>query len=163
MVAHIPIEIIQLDQESYHLFVRCFIQEKAYSLVIDTGASKTVFALNILKDRVENLKQNENEMQSAGISAQIGESFQGTLRDFKLGTLELPSFEVVLIDLTYVNEVYSKIMDKTISGLIGSDFLLKYKACIDYQKEELTLKFKKHKSKGQVLDYHSVTGCVDSL
>ena len=40
----IPIEIIELETQSYHLIVKCTLNgEQSGDMVIDTGASKTVF------------------------------------------------------------------------------------------------------------------------
>jgi hypothetical protein len=47
---------------------------------------------------------------------------------------------VVLIDLSHVNDLYRKFTDKRVAGLIGSDFLLKHKAIIDYKRRELVLR-----------------------
>lgn len=46
MKLKIPIKIIELEPESFHLFIECKINRKLANILVDTGASKTVFDIN---------------------------------------------------------------------------------------------------------------------
>jgi hypothetical protein len=43
------------------------------------------------------------------------------------------------MDMNHINELYQKVSDYKICGLLGSDFLLKYNAVIDYKRRVLKL------------------------
>ncbi len=90
-------------------------------------------------------KDVKQEIQSTGINAGELKSSIGNIEKFKLGELKRKNWKVVLIDLSHVNETYKRFSDKRVSGLIGSDFLLRHKAVIDYKKKELVLRNIKQK------------------
>ncbi len=136
----IPIDIVTLGEDnSYHLFVRGTINGKKYDLLIDTGASHTIFDANLIPE-ITDKKKNGRKIQSAGIHAGELKTSIGGIRKFKLGDLKHTDWTVVLIDLSHVNALYENFTSKRVAGLIGSDFLLRHKAVIDYKKRELTLR-----------------------
>ncbi len=136
----IPIDIVTLGEEnSYHLFVSAIINGKKYDMLIDTGASQTVFDATLIPEST-NDKIRIQEIQSAGIQAGELKSSIGNIEKFKLGDLKRRNWTVVLIDLQHVNALYKRFSSKHVAGLIGSDFLLRHKAIIDYKKKELVLR-----------------------
>ncbi len=142
----VPIDIVSLgDSHSYHLFVRGTINGKKYDILIDTGASQTVFDSALIPELNETESEKPNEVRSAGINAGELKSTVGKINRFKLGKIDSKNWRVVLIDLSHVNEMYKSFSTKRVAGLIGSDFLLEYKAIIDYKKRELTLRNIKQK------------------
>jgi hypothetical protein len=138
----IPIDIVTLGEEnSFHLFVGGAINGKKYELLIDTGASHTIFDAALIPEMSEEeLLGFDMQIQSAGIHAGELKTGIGCIQKFKLGDLKRVNWTVVLIDLSHVNALYEKFTDKRVAGLIGSDFLLQHKAVIDYKRRELTLR-----------------------
>jgi hypothetical protein len=136
----IPIILVELESENYHLTVSCRFANGAEGLwVIDTGASKSVFD-EALKALYEPLETDENaQIQSAGIGAGRLETTLGKLQPFTLAGLNIESLQVAIIDLSHINKLYFHATEKEICGLIGSDFLLNNKAVIDYGTLELVL------------------------
>jgi len=141
----LPIDIITLGEDnSYHLFVSGVINGQKYDLLIDTGASHTIFDAAIIPE-IHDEKVIVKEIQSTGIHDGELKSSIGRIKKFKLGDLKRVHWTVILIDLTHVNDLYSKFTSKRVAGLIGSDFLLAHKAVIDYKKKELVLRNIKQK------------------
>lgn len=135
----IPIQIITLEEQNFHIAVTCrFFDETDGLWIIDTGASKTVFD----KNRVEYyLDSGEvEEIHSAGISEHPLKSTIATLKPLNFEKFNIQQLKVALLDLGHINELYQKATNLEICGLIGSDFLLKYKAVIDYKKRRLIFK-----------------------
>ena len=140
MKTTLPIDIVTLGEDnSYHLFVSGVINGQKYDLLIDTGASHTIFDATLIPEMPAN-ERIDHEIQSAGIHAGELKSSLGHIKKFKLGDLKRVNWTVVLIDLTHVNDLYRKFTSKRVAGLIGSDFLLMHKAIIDYKKRELVLR-----------------------
>lgn len=136
----VPIDIVTLGEDnSFHLFVSGRINGQEYDLLIDTGASHTIFDATLIPE-VPVSEIEGNEIQSAGIHAGELKSSIGHIKKFRLGDLKRVNWTVVLIDLTHVNDLYKRFTDKRVAGLIGSDFLLKHKAMIDYKKKTLLLR-----------------------
>jgi predicted aspartyl protease len=137
----IPIEIIELDDKSFHLLIEVKINANPVNLIIDTGASRTVFDKSLPGiDLKKNQSKNSEEIHSAGITAGNIESQAVIVKSFKLGKLKLRNFPVVLIDLESINKLYMQVTGKRIHGLLGSDFLLEMNAVIHYGKSSLILK-----------------------
>ena len=136
----LPIEIVTLgDDNSYHLFVSGFIDDRQCELLIDTGASHTIFDSALIPE-ISAAETPIQELQSAGISEGELNCKFGRIKNFKIGDLRRENWTVVIIDLSHVNNIYKRFTDKRVTGLIGSDFLLKHGAIIDYKKKELVLR-----------------------
>jgi hypothetical protein len=138
MKIKIPLELIRLEDQSWHLLVRVVLNRTNCCLLLDTGASHTVFDLKYCtgKSSVEHMSSKE----VSGVNAQSIENVSGMLKSLKMGELKLKDMDAVFIDLKDINRLYQEHAQKEISGLIGSDFLLKYRALICYDKLKLTLK-----------------------
>lgn len=135
----LPINIIYLDKENYHLMVEIsFENGQKGNMVIDTGASKTVFDENSTSCFLTEI-ENVDTDDSVGINGRIAEAKIGKIAEINFGNLKIIDYQCVLIDLSHINEVYEKLEKPIIIGLIGSDFLMKHQAIINYKKETLTL------------------------
>lgn len=140
MTLKIPIEVLELEQHNYHLLVTSvFKNGEEGKWVIDTGASKSVFDQN-LKDHYQILEGLTEELHSAGFHDEPITSSTATLHVFSLGKLRIEGMKVALMDLSHINTLYSKSAQVKICGLLGSDFLFKYKAEVDYRKKRLVLR-----------------------
>ncbi len=135
----IPIEIIELETQSFHLIVRCTLNgDQIGDMVIDTGASKTVFDRNFVSN-YQHKDQDKDELQSCGLGGDDIESDLVEIESLGFGEFKSEKLNVVLIDLNQINNMYEKHCQRQICGLLGSDFLLHHNAIIDYQKSALIL------------------------
>jgi len=139
MKIKIPLQLIELENENFHLVVDSTLPDGTVGYwVIDTGASKTVFDKTLSDNFHEELHESE-EVHTAGIGEKPLESSIGYLKPFSFRKLKMDKQRVALLDLTHINQFYSKISSLKICGLLGSDFLLNHKAVIDYKKKQLVL------------------------
>ena len=135
----IPIQIIELESDNFHVIVKAsFNDNSTGNWVIDTGASKSVFDIN-LTDLFKTLDGESDEIHSAGIKDEPIKTSIGYLKPLSLGAFNLNSFKVALLDLNHINELYSKSTQLKICGLLGGDFLMKFNAVIDYKRKRLIL------------------------
>lgn len=144
MQIKIPIEIIELDPDSYHLLIQVQLGKVNVNMVVDTGASKSVFSedldasLYAVSDEV-----NEKEFQSAGISEGELNAENIIIKKFKIGGQTIKDLKAVLINIDHINEIYAIQFKKEIFGLLGSDFLYKYNGVIDYKNRFLSFEWNK--------------------
>ena len=143
MISTIPFKILNIDGEGFHLMIKIKINNKLSNLIIDTGASKTVFDKHRIKNFVSEKKFDTHDKLSGGLGTNSMESQLVTLKKIKIGEVEILNYHTILLDLSHVNQSYEQIGLKPIDGVLGSDVLLKYNAVIDYEKKILKLKFKK--------------------
>jgi len=135
----IPIEIIELETQSFHLLIKCTINgEQEGEMVIDTGASKTVFDRNFVQE-YQHQDKNKEDLQSCGLGGDDIESDLVEIKSLSFGNFKSEILNVVLIDLNQINKMYEKHCQRQICGLLGSDFLLRHQAIIDYQKSVIIL------------------------
>ena len=132
----IPLQIIELENENYHILIEGNFQDGTLSYwIIDTGASKTVLDLN-LRQFYENVESdNEEDYQSAGINQGMLETSVGKIPFLRFGEFEIANQKVALIDLNHVNEIYEKYTSFKIAGLLGGDILMQNKCLIDYERK----------------------------
>lgn len=143
----IPFKILNLDGDGFHLLVKLHLNRKAANVIIDTGASKTVFDKSRIEKFVTDKKFATHDKLSSGLGTNTMTSQITTIKKIKIGSLEIENYETVLLDLSHVNHSYASVGLKPIEGVLGSDILRKYKAIIDYEKKVLKLKYDKKKTK----------------
>ncbi len=135
----LPIQVVELEEQNFHPVISSEINGRKGNWVIDTGASKTVFDKNRPDDY--NLLDEEDEIYSASVSDQPMSTSLAELKSLRMEKLNVTGFKVAVIDFTHINQLYRKAGGPEICGLIGSDFLIKYSAVINFKKKLLTLRF----------------------
>ncbi len=138
MEIQIPLEIVELEDNSYHIITTVLIGSIEGDFIIDTGASVTVIDRNtpFSHEAIADVP----EINSGGVSGRIEEVKLVNLPTFQIGDYTIENLHAAVIDLDYVNTLYEKQLRRRISGLLGSDFLVKFKAVIDYENKYLRLK-----------------------
>ena len=144
MITLIHFKILDIDGEGFHLMIKIQINGKPANLIIDTGASKTIFDKKRIAKYVSNKKFDAHDKLSTGLGTNTMKSHTTTLKKIKIGDIEIPNYKTVLLDLSHVNKSYKQVGFPPIEGVLGSDILLEYKAVIDYEKKVLKLKFLPH-------------------
>ncbi len=135
----IKLKLIRIDSYGCHLSLNGKINGKKAHLIIDTGASQTVFDKNRITEFLGHDVFEKVASLSSGLGTNSMESHLVKVPGFKIGKLEIVNEKMILLDLTHVNQSYEMMKLKPIDGVIGGDMLRKYKARIDYEKKELTL------------------------
>jgi hypothetical protein len=140
MKINIPLHTIDLQDDGYHLLVEVKIGRKRYKVVLDTGASKTVFDQTMLAQAHTNVNVQSTDRLSAGLGTLTMQSFTAVLPELKIGRLKLPDFEVAVLDLSTINQAYAQLNHPQVLGVLGGDILMRYNAVIDYGKQKMSLK-----------------------
>jgi len=140
-VAVIPIQLISIEEEGYHLLVHAKINSKAATLLIDTGASRSVFDLKKIKKFVPEHSFSPNEKLSTGLGTNSMETMTTLISLMQFGKLKIKDFQTVLLDLRHVNESYRKLGLEEIDGVVGNDLLVPHRAVINYPKKEMRLRW----------------------
>jgi len=139
MKINIPLYVIDLQGDGYHLLIDVKIGRAKYKVVLDTGASKTVFDQSLLLQANAEIAVQATDRLSAGLGTLTMESFTAVLPSFKIGRLHLPGFEVTVLDLSTINQAYAQLNHPEVLGVLGGDILMKYEAVIDYGKRRMRL------------------------
>ena len=142
----IPIETILIEDDGSHLILKTKINGKNANLLIDTGASRTVFDQERIRQFVTDKSFVQHDKLSTGLGTNSMPTSVVTIKSFHLGDLHLQNFSAVLLDLQHVNTTYDKLGHDAIDGVLGNDILVRYDAEINYKKMALTLSLKSNSS-----------------
>lgn len=132
-----PVEIVKLEDESYHLLIEAEVDGISGDMIIDTGASVTVVDQQLFPGHTDG-KINA-EMQSGSVTGQIENIRLLRPKSFKIHGHTVNQPQMATINLNYVNDMYHKHVRRRIIGLLGSDFCVKQKAVIDYRTQEFSM------------------------
>lgn len=134
----IPLKLINLQDDGFHLLVEVVVFKERYFAVLDTGASRSVFDKSLIEKHVSETLQVADEINAATLFTTTT-TIQATIPQLKIGALKINNYETVAFDLQSVSETYQQFGHPSIMGIIGGDILMQYKAVINYQKMMLRL------------------------
>lgn len=140
MTELIPLNFLAIEGDGIHLLIVIRINGKKANMLVDTGASRTVFDINRISKFTSKKKFGKNNQLSTGLGTNSMLSHHTILKKVKIGKLKIENFEAILLDLKHVNESYEKIGLGSIDGVLGGEILTNFKAVIDYGKKQLKLK-----------------------
>ena len=138
MTVTVPIQIIDLHEDGYHLLVEVGINGNIFILVLDTGASKTAFDHEILLESDTGSAIIASERLSTGLGTNNMASSTAVINHLQIGGLEISAAEVAVLDLSSINAAYRQLNYPEVLGVLGGDILMKYKAVIDYGTKTLS-------------------------
>ena len=135
----VPINIISIEGDGFHLIAEGMINNKPARFVVDTGASRTVFDKDRILNFIDNPEFNEKEGISAGIGGTDLSSFIFNIEELSFGNLIINDYQAVAMDLSNVNNSYAMLKLPPIDGVLGGDLMKKYQAVINYKLKKMRL------------------------
>ncbi|WP_316832219.1 aspartyl protease family protein [Pedobacter aquatilis] len=134
----IPLKLINLQDDGFHLLVEIVVFKQKHYAVLDTGASRSVFDKGLIEQHLAETLQVSDEINAATLFTTTT-TIQATIPELKIGSLKIKGYETVAFDLQSVSETYQQFGHPPIMSIIGGDILMKYKATINYNKLKLKL------------------------
>ena len=135
----IKLELLAIEEDGYHIFISSVINGLEARLLVDTGASRTVFDAVRIKAFLP--KENHNfekiDKLSTGLGTNTMESHTVVLEEFSLGETTFLGYLAVVLNMEHVNKSYLLLGNPPIDGVLGGDLLHELKAVIDYRKKQL--------------------------
>ncbi|HEY5327002.1 MAG TPA: aspartyl protease family protein [Mucilaginibacter sp.] len=142
----VPLQIIDLQEDGFHPLVNISVFGKPFTLVVDTGASKTAFDQTMLLQAHQQAVVILSDQLSTGLGTNTMASSTAIVNDMYIGSLLIDEFEVAVLNLSTINIAYRQLGHPEVLGVLGGDILMKYKAVINYGKKRLLLRNKKFPS-----------------
>mgnify|MGYP001012741732 FL=1 len=135
----VPLELVNLHNDGFHLLVEVVVFGQSFNVVLDTGASKTVFDKTVIEKHMKNAELMSSELLSTGLGTNSMESHTIVLPVLQIGKFKLKTFEAAVLDLSTISHAYSSLNLPPVIGVLGGDILQRYKAIINYKKLHLKL------------------------
>lgn len=107
--------------------------------ILDTGASSTFIDIS-LKDKFK-LKSKTSLIEASGAGPNKLTTQLSKNNSIKIGSWRSEKFQILLIDLSNVNNAFASIKTQAVDGIIGADILKTGNGILDYEKRYLYLKY----------------------
>lgn len=124
--------------ETNHFELVAKINEIEGNFILDTGASSTCVGFDVATHF--KLLGEESKIRAAGAGATNMLTQIASKTSFEIEAWKTKKIDLVLFDLTHVNEALVNHKAEKVHGIIGADILKKGKAVIDYKNKALYLK-----------------------
>lgn len=132
----VPLTLINLQDDGFHLLVEIVVFGQKLLAIVDTGASRSVFDMNFIKQHIQIAEVEESQATTLFSTTS---TIQAIIPELKIGRLRITDYSAVALELEGVNETYESLGHPTIVAILGSDILLKYQSIINFKKLKLFL------------------------
>lgn len=120
-----------------HVLIKAKINGVLGNFILDTGASNSCVGFESVDLFLLEAKKSKTKASGAGAT---GIHTQLALKNkLQLGSWKDSNFELVIFDLSHVNEALVQHKAQPVHGIIGADILMKGKALVDYYNHYLYL------------------------
>lgn len=116
--------------KTQHLLITAKINGVKGNFILDTGASNSCIgfeSIDLFQVKAEESKTLASGAGATGMQTQIASD-----NTLQLGFWKDNEFNLVIFDLSHVNEALVQHKSKPVHGIIGADVLMKGKAIVDY-------------------------------
>lgn len=124
--------------KTQHLLIKAAINGVKGNFILDTGASNSCVGFESIELFTLTAKNSKTKAAGAGAVGMMTQVSSSNL--LKLGVWKWKDLNLVIFDLSHVNEALRQHKTKAVQGIIGADVLLEGKAIIDYSNKYLYLK-----------------------
>ena len=124
--------------KTQHLYLNAKINGVKGLFILDTGASNSCVdfsGIDFFRLLAEESTTTASGAGANGMQTKISEG-----NELKLGRWKKRDFNLVVFDLSHVNQALVEYKTTPVQGIIGADILLEGKAIIDYYDHNLYLK-----------------------
>ena len=125
--------------KSNHIQIECEVNYVSGIFLVDTGASNS--CINYLSASKFNIEFKKSNEIASSATNKISETYISNNNILKIGDCEITNFDIVLFDMTFINNSFKEKEINELEGIIGSDILNQLNACINYKKKEIILEF----------------------
>lgn len=142
-VFSLPLEVVDLQGDGFHLLVDLLVFGQNFKAVLDTGASKSAFDMEIISgyassDQIIHVP----DQHAIGLGTTTMERYFVICPELRLGELVIKDYEAPVFDLSAIKFAYEKLELPPVIGVIGGDILMEYHGVINYKTKSLTLSVK---------------------
>lgn len=122
------IALKKLQTGHYRLSMK--VNNKRGDFILDTGASTSCIGFESVGHF--SLEAEESEVKAAGAGAINMETRIAKGNLLEIGGLPYSNIDLILFDLTHVNQALEQVDEKSVHGILGADLLKRMRAVIDY-------------------------------
>jgi len=137
----VPLILINLNDDGFHLLVEIAVFGAKYWAVVDTGASRSVFDKGFIEQNSKEI--HAGDQSNATTLFTTSATIQAIIPKLKIGKLTIKKYPAVALDLETVNDAYASLGHPRVIAILGSDVFYDYQAKINYKKLKIIFSPKK--------------------
>ncbi len=134
---HIPLELINIEPDGFHVMFHASVNGLKANTLIDTGASKTILDLSRSAYFLGDAEIKPFSKLFTGVGSNQIKTYISSIHTLVIGQREFSQLDVLLIDLAAINQTYAIYDLPRIDMVLGGDLLVKMNAVIDYPGKKL--------------------------
>tara|TARA_X000000950_G_scaffold282146_1_gene380295 strand:- start:1036 stop:1449 length:414 start_codon:yes stop_codon:yes gene_type:complete len=123
---------------SNHIIIECKVNGINCRSIIDTGASNS--CINYFSASKFNIDFKKHNEKAASATEAINEIFYSNNNILEIDDFKKNDFEIILFDMSYINNSFREKEIEEVDGIIGGDILNELNVNIDYKKKSFNLK-----------------------
>ena len=123
--------------KTQHLLIKAKINGVKGNFILDTGASNSCVGFESIEYFALEAESSNTQASGAGATGMLTQTASNN--QLQLGKWK-NKLDLIIFDLSHVNEALSHYKVKPVHGIIGADILMKGKGIIDYYNHCLYLK-----------------------
>jgi hypothetical protein len=116
--------------KTQHLLIQAKINGVLGNFILDTGASNSCIGFDSIALFQVHAEESKTKASGAGATGMYTQTASNN--ELRLGFWKTADFELVIFDLSHINEALIQHKSKPVHGIIGADVLMKGKAIVDY-------------------------------
>ena len=124
--------------KSNHILFECIVNGIKGKFILDTGASNS--CIDYLSALKFNISFKISKEKASSASNQISETFYSRNNKLEIAGLTKKNFEIILFDMSHINNSFNEKEIDEIDGIIGGDVLIEFNANINYLNKKISLK-----------------------
>ena len=120
----IKLKVFKLDGGGRHIAVKAQINGHSAVLLVDTGASNSIFDSGHIAFAETILNKVDSDGNSSGFNSEISNLFQGEVAELKISRYKENKVKVIFTSMDHINALYKSLRFPVIAGIIGCDWLI---------------------------------------
>ncbi|AOW09011.1 retropepsin-like aspartic protease [Flavobacterium gilvum] len=124
--------------KTQHLLIKAKINGVKGNFILDTGASNSCVGFESIATFMLKAENSKTQASGAGATGMFTQMASGN--KLQLGKWKNKNLDLVIFDLSHVNDALGHYKVKPVHGIIGADILMQGKGIIDYYNHCLYLK-----------------------
>ena len=125
--------------ETNHITLECMVNNITGNFLIDTGASNS--CINYISASKFNIEFKKSKEIASSATNKINPTYYSKNNILKIGDCQINDLDLILFDMTFINDSLKEKGVSEVDGIIGGDILNELNACVSYKKKEIILEF----------------------
>ncbi len=127
------IRILNIDGGGKHIILQARINGNKVNLIIDTGASNSIFDKDSEIFSNLNFSKLISDSKSSGFNSEIDNLFTGSIEKFSISYFKFSNYKAIFTSMQHINLLYNQLGLPAISGILGCNFLVETNAILDFE------------------------------